>query len=151
MKAKAIEDLPLFSQSDHTDFCVLVSNSAAASQAYLTYECHRDFLSTPRAFAIVTFDCPYPHAIDLDVEGEYPCFTYDNASGLCDQQGFFIIDNSEANDATNTSLSSNEDNSLFVMLMAQQALEINCQNYRLLDTLYHCVNAQSAFFEFIRK
>ena len=142
MKAIPLAELPKFDHSSAIDFCFLFNSNVGLACSYLVYECHRDFLSVPRSFAIIEFSCNSADAVDLNVIEEYACFSYSLDAGLCEQLGFFRIENSASiNDP---------DDIHFFMSMSNRAIEVICQRYSFLKTLYHCRDAKSAFYEYIR-
>ncbi len=143
MKAIEVETLPKFDSSGMVRHCFLYNSIGGDTPYYLVYECERDFTSVPPGYAVVRFRSLDIDRVDLNVGHQYPCFSYQPETGLCDQRGFFVIEGSAE--------VYQRDQTHFFMSMADSALEVICHQFELVTVVYHSDNPQDAFFNFVRE
>ncbi|MBV1869459.1 MAG: hypothetical protein KUG76_01020 [Gammaproteobacteria bacterium] len=137
-----LQEFPAFSLDQSFDYSFIynVNHDHIHASHYLAYECHRDFVSVPKTWAVLKFQSHMPGSVNLNAFEDYGCLEYDN-EGVCQQLGFFLLENStEVND---------QDSLHFIMSTRREALEVICGSVSLEKVIYQCANAQSALVEFL--
>jgi hypothetical protein len=117
----------------------------AMSVGYLAYAVQRDFLSTPRTFAIVEIDLQVDQKAWLQKTLEaHDQFNYlkainDLAFEDFDATGFYQFNNS-IYEGVNS-----------VLMFGEVLLPIACHKYQLKAHIYHCLDASEALAEFLAR
>ncbi|MFC3678589.1 hypothetical protein [Bacterioplanoides pacificum] len=87
----ALVDLPRPCAESYCDFMLLYRG--ASRRHLLVYEKHRDFLSAPRSFVVLTLHCDAA-ALMLAADTQYPDVEYDEQGEML-EVGFFRVTDSE--------------------------------------------------------
>lgn len=122
-------DLPDVSDEPSSDIACLIRRGDEFQPHLLAYECHRDFQSVPRTWAIVALTCPDPDALMLNTGDEE----------LPEEVGVYRWTESTAvTDEAPTHL---------VLVSRQRAVEVVCAEYALVARVYHAADASLALLQ----
>lgn len=139
MKISFLSQLPKLELSPMSDWCVYSHRNNEQQLNYLCYAVERDYLSTPRTFAILSFqgnkNCA-AHYSEFERQNYFEQSGIDN-SGIA--MGFY-----QWNKSSNTS-----ELSVILLVLEDEVVEIECESYSVVETLYHWSNSQSALSEFV--
>ncbi|MCA6062048.1 hypothetical protein [Thalassolituus marinus] len=132
MICERVADLPEVSDEPSSDIACFIRRGDESQPHLLVYECHRDFQSVPRTWAVVTLTCPDPDAFMLNTGDEE----------LPEDVGVYRwLESTAATDEAPHHL---------VLVSRQRAVEVVCAEFSLLERVYHAADAAQAMVQHLR-
>ncbi len=131
-----------------SDWCVFSHSESERQMNYLTYAIKRDFLSTPRAFAVIRFTGSQQYPVNfqqfdsqeyfeiLGADNEIEKSQIDKLKSAISISGFYLMQNQFEED-------------LIIVLLGKVLLEITYQGFSQVNTLYNYADSCSAFAAFL--
>lgn len=126
-----VAGLPAVADEPSSDLACFIRRGDAAQPHLLVYECHRDFQSVPRTWAVLAFTCPDADALMLSSEDE----------ALPQEPGVYRWLESPA---------VTEDAPYHLMIVSSlRTLEVVCESYELQSRIYHAADAARALAQYL--
>lgn len=116
------------------DWHALLQDQNEHQLNFFAYAVKRDFLSTPRTYAILRLNGNKQLPVKIK---KHETETYLGSNNLSLQKqdcGFYQTDSKPG---------------LFILLLGEQLLEIKCHDCALVDTIYYSLDASTALSEFV--
>ena len=138
MLIKTFNHFPKPETAPSADWSALYDHNNEHKLNYFAYAVKRDFLSTPRTYAILELEGSKQEQTNIQVFARNDYFTNNKIQAHKPQSGFYLLFTEK-----------NELPSKLLLLLEDQLIEINYAHYQLVDTLYYCLDSNTALTEFI--
>jgi hypothetical protein len=129
-----IKNLPIIEAEPLTDWAIVSHQINESPLNYLAYAVKRDFLSTPRTYAILAIKQQQGGPVKIK---EFLLEEYLNNKQIARQEldnGFYRIDMQQ---------------DVLLLIINNKLFEMEASDFSHLDTLYYCLDANTALNEYL--